>query len=195
LRAGRSVDGLCGAIGNTPLIRLHHVSEETGCNIYGKAEWMNPGGSVKDRAAWGIIKVAEEQGLIKPGGTIVEGTAGNTGIGMAHVCKARGYKCVIYMPSNQSPDKITALRALGATVYPVPAVPLSDPQNYNHQAKRHAEGLENAFWGHQFDNTANRQIHIETTGPEIWEQTEGKIDAFTCSTGTGGTFAGVSTFF
>jgi len=149
---------------------------------------------VKDRAAWGIIKAAEQAGLLRPGGTVVEGTAGNTGIGMAHVCKARGYNCVIYMPNNQSPDKITTLRALGATVYSVPTVPFSDPQNYNHQARRHAEGMENAIWGNQFDNTANRQMHIETTGPEIWEQTEGKIDAFTCSTGTGGTFAGVTTF-
>jgi len=194
LRAYRTADGFCGAVGNTPLIRLRTVSEETGCEILAKAEWMNPGGSVKDRAAWGIIKAAEEAGLIKPGGTIVEGTAGNTGIGMAHVCKARGYNCVIYMPNNQSPDKMTTLRALGATVHPVPAVPLSDPQNYNHQAKRHAESLENAFWGHQFDNTANKQIHIETTGPEIWAQTEGKVDAFTCATGTGGTFAGVTAF-
>ncbi|RUP49217.1 tryptophan synthase beta subunit-like PLP-dependent enzyme [Jimgerdemannia flammicorona] len=133
-------------------------------------------------------------GLIKPGGTVVEGTAGNTGIGLAHVCRAKGYKCVIYMPNTQSQEKIDLLRMLGAEVYPVPAVAFDNPDNYNHQAARHAAGLENAVWTNQFDNIANRRAHIETTGPEIWEQTEGRIDGFTCSTGTGGTLAGTARF-
>lgn len=186
------IQGFTGAIGNTPLIRITGLSEETGCNILGKAEFMNPGGSVKDRAALFVVKDAEERGLIKPGGTVVEGTAGNTGIGLAHVCRSRGYKCVIYMPNTQSQEKIDLLRMLGAEVYPVPAVAFDNPDNYNWQAKRHAERLENAVWTNQFDNTANRRAHIETTGPEIWEQTQGKIDGFTCSTGTGGTWAGVA---
>ena len=185
---------LPGAVGNTPLIRLPRISEETGRNIFAKAEYMNPGGSVKDRAALYVIKDAEERGLISPGGTVVEGTAGNTGIGLAHVCRAKGYKCVIYMPNTQSPQKIETLRLLGAEVHPVPAVAFTDPQNYNHQAKRHAEKLDNAVWTNQFDNTANRQAHIETTGPEIWAQLNGKVDAWTCSTGTGGTFAGVTRY-
>lgn len=189
-----SETGFVGAIGNTPLLRLNKLSEETGANIYGKAEFMNPGGSVKDRAALYVILDAERKGLIKPGGTVVEGTAGNTGIGLAHVCRSRGYKCVIYMPNTQSQGKINHLRYLGAEVYPVPAVPLADPNNYNHQAKRHAESLDNAVWTNQFDNTANRQAHIETTGPEIWTQTNGQIDGFTCSTGTGGSFAGTSRY-
>ncbi|KAL1974911.1 hypothetical protein VTN31DRAFT_5115 [Thermomyces dupontii] len=188
------VNGLTEAIGNTPLIRLKRLSEETGCNILGKAEFQNPGGSVKDRAALYIVKDAEENGLLRPGGTVVEGTAGNTGIGLAHVCRSKGYKLVIYMPNTQSQGKIDLLRLLGAEVYPVPAVPFEDPQNYNHQARRHAESLENAVWTNQFDNTANRQAHIETTGPEIWAQTEGKIDAFTCATGTAGTLAGVTRY-
>ncbi|KAL1959921.1 hypothetical protein VTO42DRAFT_589 [Malbranchea cinnamomea] len=188
------VKGLTGAIGNTPLIRLNRLSEETGCNILGKAEFQNPGGSVKDRAALYIVKDAEERGLLRPGGTVVEGTAGNTGIGLAHVCRSRGYKLVIYMPNTQSQGKIDLLRLLGAEVYPVPAVAFENPQNYNHQARRHAESLENAVWTNQFDNTANRRAHIETTGPEIWAQTEGKVDAFTCATGTGGTFAGVTRY-
>lgn len=189
-----SETGFVGAVGNTPLIRLNNLSDETGANIYGKAEFLNPGGSVKDRAALYIVQDAERRGQIKPGGTIVEGTAGNTGIGLAHVCRARGYKCVIYMPNTQSQGKIDHLKLLGAEVHPVPAVPLTDPNNYNHQAKRHAETLENAVWTNQFDNTANRQAHIETTGPEIWAQTDGKVDAFTCSTGTGGSFAGTSRY-
>ncbi|KAJ9111908.1 hypothetical protein QFC19_000830 [Naganishia cerealis] len=189
-----SNSGLPGAVGNTPLIRLPRISEETGRNIFAKAEYMNPGGSVKDRAALYVIKDAEERGLISPGGTVVEGTAGNTGIGLAHVCRAKGYKCVIYMPNTQSPQKIETLRLLGAEVHPVPAVAFTDPQNYNHQAKRHAEKLDNAVWTNQFDNTANRQAHIETTGPEIWAQLNGKVDAWTCSTGTGGTFAGVTRY-
>ncbi|KAI5287199.1 Cysteine synthase 1, partial [Ascosphaera atra] len=186
--------GLTGAIGNTPLIRLNRLSEQTGCNILGKAEFQNPGGSVKDRAALFVVKNAEELGLLSAGGTVVEGTAGNTGIGLAHVCRSRGYKCVIYMPNTQSQGKIDQLRLLGAEVYPVPAVPFDNPENYNHKARRHAEKLQNAVWTNQFDNIANRRAHIETTGPEIWAQTKGKIDAFTCSTGTGGTFAGTTRF-
>jgi len=183
-----------GAIGNTPLIRLNKLSAETGCEILGKAEFQNPGGSVKDRAALFVVKDAEERGLLRPGGTVVEGTAGNTGIGLAHVCRSKGYKLVIYMPNTQSQGKIDLLRLLGAEVYPVPAVAFDNPENYNHQAKRHAEKLDNAVWTDQFDNIANRRAHIETTGPEIWAQTGGKIDAFTCSTGTGGTLAGVTRY-
>lgn len=176
------------------MIRLKRLSDETGCNILGKAEFQNPGGSVKDRAAIYIIKDAEERGLLRPGGTVVEGTAGNTGIGLAHVCRSRGYKLVIYMPNTQSQGKIDLLRLLGAEVYPVPAVAFENPDNYNHQARRHAESLDNAVWTNQFDNTANRQAHIETTGPEIWAQTDGKVDAFTCATGTAGTLAGVTRY-
>ncbi|OJD22360.1 cysteine synthase [Blastomyces percursus] len=188
------VKGLTGAIGNTPLIRLNKLSAETGCEVLGKAEFQNPGGSVKDRAALYVVKDAEERGLLKPGGTVVEGTAGNTGIGLAHVCRSKGYKLVIYMPNTQSQGKIDLLRLLGAEVYPVPAVAFENPRNYNHQARRHAESLDNAVWTNQFDNTANRRAHIETTGPEIWAQTRGKVDAFTCATGTGGTLAGVTRY-
>ncbi|KAL2141952.1 hypothetical protein VTI28DRAFT_1787 [Corynascus sepedonium] len=186
--------GLTGAIGNTPLIRLNHLSKQTGCEILGKAEFMNPGGSVKDRAALYVVRDAEERGLLRPGGTVVEGTAGNTGIGLAHVCRSKGYKLVIYMPDTQSQGKIDLLRLLGAEVYPVPAVAFDNPQNYNHQARRHAERLDNAVWTNQFDNVANRRAHIETTGPEIWHQTAGKVDAFTCSTGTAGTLAGITRY-
>ncbi|ODA80013.1 hypothetical protein RJ55_02971 [Drechmeria coniospora] len=180
------------AIGNTPLIRLRALSDETGCEILGKAEFMNPGGSVKDRAALYVVRDAEERGLLRAGGTVVEGTAGNTGIGLAHVCRSRGYKLVIYMPDTQSQGKIDLLRLLGAEVYPVPAVAFDNAENYNHQARRHAERLENAVWTNQFDNTANRRAHVETTGPEIWAQTGGTVDAFTCATGTAGTLAGVT---
>jgi cysteine synthase A len=176
------------------LIRLNHLSEQTGCEVLGKAEFQNPGGSVKDRAALYVVEEAERQGQLRPGGTVVEGTAGNTGIGLAHVCRSKGYKLVIYMPNTQSQGKIDLLRLLGAEVYPVPAVAFENPENYNHQAKRHAESLDNAVWTNQFDNVANRQAHIETTGPEIWAQTGGKIDAFTCATGTGGTLAGVTRY-
>ncbi|KFG86144.1 cysteine synthase [Metarhizium anisopliae] len=186
--------GLTGAIGNTPLIRLNRLSEETGCEILGKAEFMNPGGSVKDRAALYVVKDAEERGLLGPGGTVVEGTAGNTGIGLAHVCRSRGYRLVIYMPDTQSQGKIDLLRLLGAEVHPVPAVAFDNPDNYNHQARRHAEALDNAVWTNQFDNTANRRAHIETTGPEIWAQTAGGVDAFTCATGTAGTLAGITRY-
>ncbi|CAI8040116.1 Cysteine synthase 1 [Geodia barretti] len=164
-------DGLKGTIGNTPLVRLNKLSQETGCTIAVKAEFMNPGGSVKDRAALYLIKDAEEKGQLRAGGTVVEGTAGNTGIGLAHICKALGYHCVIFMPDTQSQEKIDALKVLGADVRPVPAVTFDNPDNYNHQARRYAESLENAVWTNQFDNTANRRAHVETTGPEIWEQT------------------------
>jgi cysteine synthase A len=188
------VDGFDGAVGNTPLIRLKSLSAATGCDILAKAEFMNPGGSVKDRAALFIIRDAEEKGLITKGGTIVEGTAGNTGIGLAHICRARGYRCRIYMPNTQSKEKVDLLRSLGAEVLTVPAVPYDDPKNYNHQARDYAAGLPNAVWTNQFDNVANRYGHFLTTGPEIWFQTKRKVDAFTCSTGTGGTLAGVSLF-
>ncbi|KAI1340600.1 cysteine synthase [Xylariaceae sp. FL0016] len=190
--------GLTGAIGNTPLIRMNTLSAQTGCHVLGKAEFMNPGGSVKDRAALYVVLDAEERGLLKAGGTVVEGTAGNTGIGLAHVCRSRGYRLVIYMPNTQSQGKIDLLRLLGAEVYPVPAVAFDNPENYNHQAKRHADRLfaesGNAVWTNQFDNTANRRAHIETTGPEIWAQTQGQVDAFTCATGTAGTLAGVTRY-
>lgn len=168
--------------------------------MLGKAEFMNPGGSVKDRAALYVVRDAERRGLLRPGGTVVEGTAGNTGIGLAHVCRSLGYQLVIYMPNTQSQGKIDLLRLLGAEVYPVPAVAFDNPENYNHQARRHAEriaaegGSGGAVWTNQFDNTANRQAHVETTGPEIWAQTAGKVDAFTCATGTAGTLAGVTRF-
>ena len=173
---------------------MNRLSKETGCEVLGKAEFQNPGGSVKDRAALYVVKDAEERGQIQPGGTVIEGTAGNTGIGLAHVCRSKGYQLVIYMPDTQSQGKIDLLRLLGAEVYPVPAVPFDDPQNYNHQAQRHAEKMDNAVWTNQFDNIANRRAHIETTGPEIWHQTDGKIDAFTCATGTAGTLAGVTRY-
>lgn len=181
-------------MGNTPLIKLSKLSAETGCTIAVKAEHQNPGGSVKDRAALYLIKEAEENGLIQPGGTVVEGTAGNTGIGLAHMCNALGYKCVIFMPDTQSKEKVDAMEVLGADVRLVPAVPFTDPKNYNHQAKEYAEKLENSVWTNQFDNRANRKAHFETTGPEIWQQTEGKVDAVTFSTGSGGTLAGVGMY-
>ena len=187
-------NGFVGAVGNTPLIRLNSFSEETGCEILAKAEFLNPGGSVKDRAALYIIQEAEEKGLLKPGGTVVEGTAGNTGIGLAHICNAKGYKCLIIIPDTQSQEKIDALTALGAEVRPVPAVPYKDPNNYVKLSGRVAAELENAIWANQFDNLANRRAHYETTGPEIWTQTDGKIDAWTTATGTGGTYAGVTLY-
>lgn len=190
----RAVEGFTGSVGNTPLIYLKALSEQTGCSIFGKAEFQNPGGSIKDRAAIGIVLDAEKKGLIKPGGTIVEGTAGNTGIGLAHVCRSKGYRCVIFMPDTQSQEKIDLLRMLGAEVYPVPAVPYENPKNYNHQAKEYARQLDNAIWTDQFDNTANAYAHYITTGPEIWEQTQGMVDGFVCSTGTGGTLAGVGKY-
>ena len=188
-------EGFVGTVGNTPLIRLKSFSEETGCNILGKAEFLNPGGSVKDRAALYIIKNAEEKGLLKPGGTVVEGTAGNTGIGLAHICNAKGYKCLIIIPETQSQEKIDLLRTLGAEVRTVPAVPYKDPNNYVKVSGRLAEELDNAIWANQFDNLANRQAHYETTGPEIWQQTNGKVDGWVSATGTGGTYAGGALFF
>ncbi|AOX17595.1 cysteine synthase A [Kozakia baliensis] len=184
-------DGMVGAIGGTPLIRLHKASEATGCEILGKAEFMNPGGSVKDRAALAIITDAEDRGVLKPGGTIVEGTAGNTGIGLTLVAKARGYNTVIVMPETQSREKIEFLRMIGADLKLVPAKPFRDPGNYVHVSRRLAEET-GAVWANQFDNLANREGHRHTTALEIWTQTEGKVDAFTCSCGTGGTLAGVA---
>src|ERR1700682_1144697 len=184
------------AIGNTPLIKLKHASELTGCTILGKAEFMNPGGSVKDRAALAIVNDAIGQGSLRPGGLIVEGTAGNTGIGLALVANALGYKTVIVIPDTQSQEKKDLLRLQGAELIVVPAVAYSDPNNYVKLSGRLASKLANdhkagAIWAHQFDNVASRQGHLETTGPEIWDQTEGKIDGFTCAVGTGGTLAGV----
>jgi cysteine synthase A len=187
-------EGFVGAVGNTPLIRIDSFSEETGCEILGKAEFLNPGGSVKDRAALYIIKDAEKKGLLKPGGTVVEGTAGNTGIGLAHICNAKGYKCLIIIPDTQSQEKIDTLRTLGAEVRTVPAVAYKNPNNYVKVSGRLAQEMENAIWANQFDNLANRQAHYETTGSELWAQTDGKIDAWVASTGTGGTYAGVSLF-
>jgi cysteine synthase A len=186
--------GFVGTVGNTPLIRLNSFSDQTGCEILGKAEFLNPGGSVKDRAALYIIKDAEEKGLLKPGGTVVEGTAGNTGIGLAHICNAKGYKCLIVIPDTQSQEKMDALRTLGAEVRPVPVVPYKDPNNYVKLSGRLAAEMKNAIWANQFDNLANRIAHYETTGPEIWEQTDGKIDAWVTATGTGGTYAGVALY-
>jgi cysteine synthase A len=182
--------GLAGAIGNTPLIKLIRASAETGCTILGKAEFMNPGGSVKDRAGLAIIEAAERAGTLTPGGTIVEGTAGNTGIGLTLVANARGYKSVIVMPETQSQEKIDFLRMIGADLRLVPAKPYKDPGNYVHVSQRLAAEL-GAVWANQFDNLANREGHRATTGEEIWSQTNGQVHAFTCACGTGGTLAGV----
>ena len=179
-------------IGNTPLLTLKGPSQETGCTILGKAEFLNPGGSVKDRAALGIVEDAEKQGLLKPGGIIVEGTAGNTGIGLAVVGAARGYKTIIVMPETQSREKMDTLRALGAELVLVPAAPYANPGHYVHTSRRIAGETPGAIWANQFDNVANRLAHIRTTAPEIWRQTEGRIDGFTCAVGTGGTLAGVA---
>jgi len=187
-------NGFIDTIGNTPLIRLSKLSAETRCEILGKAEFLNPGGSVKDRAALWMIRAAESNGSLKPGGTVVEGTAGNTGIGIAHICNARGYNCVIYMPDNQSQEKVELLRTLGAEVRVVKTVPYKDDMNYQKQAGRYAAQLPGAVWANQFDNLANRLAHYESTAPEIWEQTNGTVDAFTCAVGTGGTLAGVSRY-
>ncbi len=187
--------GFVGTVGNTPLIRLNSFSEETGCEILGKAEFLNPGGSVKDRAALFIVEQAEKEGKLKPGGTVVEGTAGNTGIGLAHICNAKGYKCVIIIPETQSQEKIDLLRTLGADVRTIPAVPYSDDNNYVKLSGRIANELDNAIWANQFENLANRQAHYETTAAEIWQQTDGKVDGWTTATGTGGTYAGVAMYF
>jgi cysteine synthase A len=183
-------EDLAASIGQTPLIKLRGASEATGCTILGKAEFMNPGGSVKDRAGLYIIADAERRGALKPGGTIVEGTAGNTGIGLTLVGNARGYRCVIVMPETQSQEKIDFLRMIGADLRLVPAKPYRDPGNYVHVSRRMAEET-GALWANQFDNLANREGHRTHTGPEIWEQTGGRVDAFTCACGTGGTLAGV----
>ena len=185
--------GIDRYVGNTPLIRLRRLSDLTGCEILGKAEFMNPGGSVKDRAAHGIITDAEQQGLLKPGATIVEGTAGNTGIGLAVIGRARGYQIVIVIPKTQSPEKLSLLRMLGAEVIAVPEKPYRDPDNYNHIARRLAQE-RGWFWANQFDNTANREAHYRSTGPEIWKQTSGQVSAFVASVGTGGTLAGASLY-
>jgi cysteine synthase A len=185
--------GIENHIGKTPLIRLRRLSELTGCEILGKAEFMNPGGSVKDRAALGIIADAEAAGRLKPGDTIVEGTAGNTGIGLAVIGHAKGYRVVIVIPETQSPEKITLLRTLGAEVITVPEKPYSDSGNYNRVAQRLAEE-KGWFWANQFDNVANRLAHYRTTGPEIWEQTGGEVTAFVSAVGTGGTLAGTALY-
>ena len=189
-------DGLLETIGNTPLIKLREVSEATGCEIYGKAEFMNPGGSVKDRAALYIVRDAEKKGQLKPGGIIVEGTAGNTGIGLALVGDASNYRTIIVIPETQAQEKKDMLRLAGADLREVPAVPYKDPGNYVHVSERIAQEMaethpHGAIWANQFDNTANRDAHYLGTGPEIWKQLEGNIDGFTCSVGTGGTLAGV----
>jgi len=178
-------------IGNTPLVRLAGPSEEAGCDIYGKCEFANPGASVKDRAALYIIRDAEARGELKPGGCVVEGTAGNTGIGIALVANALGYRTIIVMPDNQSAEKMQTLRALGAELVTVPPTKYADPNHFQHVSRRLAEETEGAIWAGQFDNTANRKAHIEGTAKEIWEQMDGRIDGFTCSAGTGGTIAGV----
>ncbi|MCZ6465811.1 MAG: cysteine synthase A [Alphaproteobacteria bacterium] len=190
-------NGFIDSIGNTPLIRLRRASEATGCEILGKAEFLNPGSSVKDRAALFIINDAEDRGVLKPGGVVVEGTAGNTGIGLALVGNARGYRTVIVIPDTQSQEKMDFLRLVGAEVREVPAVPYKDPNNYVHVSERVAEELSGTepngvLWANQWDNVANRDGHRQTTGPEIWEQTEGKVDGFICAVGTGGTLGGVS---
>lgn len=192
-------DGFVGAIGNTPLIRLRRASERTGCEILAKAEFLNPGGSVKDRAALAIIADAQRRGVLHPGGVVVEGTAGNTGIGLALVANARGYRTVIVIPQTQSREKKDLLRLYGADVREVPAAPFRDPGNYVHVAERLAAELaerepNGAFYANQWDNVANREGHRATTGPEIWRQTGGRIDGFVCAIGTGGTLAGISSY-
>ncbi len=187
---------LAAAIGATPLLRLRRASEITGCEILGKAEFLNPGGSIKDRTALGLLLDAEARGVLRPGGTIVEGTAGNTGIGLAMLGASRGYRAIITMPATQSREKIDALRVTGAEVRLVPAVAYADPNHYAHIARRLCEAMNanepgSAWFANQFDNTANRDFHQATTGPEIWEQTKGRVDGFVCATGTGGTLAGV----
>ena len=183
--------GTLDLIGNTPLVRLAGPSEAAGCDIFGKCEYANPGASVKDRAALYIVRDAEERGTLQPGGTIVEGTAGNTGIGIALVANAKGYKTIIVMPETQSKEKMDTLRALGAELVLVPAAPYANPGHFVHTSRRIAEETPGAVWAQQFDNIANRRAHIEGTAEEIWAQMEGRIDGFTCAAGTGGTIAGV----
>lgn len=184
--------GFSGTVGNTPLVELRALSKALGRRILGKAEFLNPGGSVKDRAARGMVDDAEKRGALTPGGVIVEGTAGNTGIALALIANERGYGCTIVMPDDQSQEKIDLLRTYGADVRVVPAVGFANEANYYHQARRIADGTPGAFWANQFENVANRAAHEATTGPEIWQQTEGRIDAFVAAAGTGGTVAGVS---
>jgi cysteine synthase len=186
--------GFVESVGNTPLIYIESLSKATGCNILGKAEFLNPGGSVKDRAALFMVLQAEKEGKLKPNGTIVEGTAGNTGIGLTLVANARGYRSVIVMPSNQSQEKIDLLRTLGAEVELTPPVPFADPRNYYHVARQRAEELENAFWANQFENLANAESHYQTTAPEIWRQSGEAIDGVVMSSGTGGTIGGVTAY-
>lgn len=193
-------DGFPGSVGHTPLIKIPSLSAATGCTILGKAEHLNPGGSVKDRAAKWMIEAAEQTGQLTPGTrcVVVEGTAGNTGIGLAFMCRARGYRCIIVMPNNQSDEKVSTLRALGAEVELVEPAPFANPGNYYHVAKKRAEELANegapTFWANQFENTANSDAHVESTGPEIWAQTDGRIDGFVCASGTGGTIGGISSY-
>lgn len=187
-----SASSVLDLIGNTPLLRLNEASKLTGCEIFGKAEFLNPGQSVKDRAALSIIRAAEQDGSLKPGGVVVEGTAGNTGIGLAMVCSALGYRCKIVMPRTQSQEKKDAVKLLGAELVEVDAVPYANPNNYVHFSERLAKDTPNAIWANQFDNTANRDAHVQTTGPEIFEQTDGKVDGFICAVGSGGTLGGVS---
>ncbi len=182
------------AVGNTPLIRIQSLSEITGCEILGKAEWLNPSGSVKDRAALGIIQDAERSGVLKKGDTIVEGTAGNTGIGLATLAAQLGYHCLIVMPDNQAAEKYQILRALGAELITVPPCPFANENHFYHTARRLAESRPNSFWANQFENTSNYKFHYHTTGPEIWNQTNQKVNAFISATGTGGTIAGVSKY-
>lgn len=185
---------VAGVVGQTPLLKIQSLSERTGCEIFAKAEFMNPGGSVKDRAALGIIEEAEVSGKLKKGFTIIEGTAGNTGIGLATIAAQKGYKCVIVMPDNQAIEKYQTLEALGVELHKVPACPFANENHFYHTARRLSESRPNSFWANQFENLANSQIHERTTGPEIWQQTNGKVDAFISAVGTGGTMAGVSKF-
>jgi cysteine synthase A len=185
--------GFGGTVGNTPLIRLNRLSDETGCEILGKAEFLNPGGSVKDRAALFILRDAEARGRLHPGGVVVEGTAGNTGIGLALIANACGYRTIIVIPNTQSQEKMDLLRICGAELRPVPAVPYRDPNNYVKLSGRLAEEI-GGFWANQFDNVANRRAHYETTGPEIWAQTDGRVDVWIAATGTGGTLAGAAQY-
>ncbi|GEN09916.1 cysteine synthase A [Myxococcus fulvus] len=187
------IGSLWDSVGNTPLLRIGSLSRVTGCDILGKAEFMNPGGSIKDRAAKGMIRRAEEQGLLKPGGTIVEGTAGNTGIGLGLLGRERGYRVVVTMPDNQAREKYEYLEAMGVEVRKVPSVPFANPSHFFHQARALSEA-HGWFWANQFENTANGDFHYETTGPEIWEQCEGRVDVLVASVGSGGTMSGVSRF-
>jgi cysteine synthase A len=191
MTAPAALDNALDLIGNTPLVLLRGPSEAAGCEIWGKCEFANPGASVKDRAALWIVRDAEAKGTLSPGGCIVEGTAGNTGIGLALVANALGYKTIIVMPDNQSKEKMDTLRALGAELVLVPPTKFSNPGHFVHTSRRLAEETEGAVWANQFDNIANRKAHIESTAPEIWQQMEGRVDGFTCSVGTGGTLAGV----